>query len=146
MVHTAKGPETMTDPKQLLDEEIEEALVEEQVVMTTPKQRHLLGALAIDGKWVRPLAVVLGTSVAISSIVASIAVVGARVRARRVSRFTDMVVARRPRRFGYSRLRFGRFGQVFVTYTYKIPAVRIHVPRLTYKIPRIRVKLPVSSR
>lgn len=143
MVGTPKGIGTMTDPKHLLDEESKEAFVEEQVVMNAPKPRNPLGALATGGKCVRPLLVTLGVSAAISSL----AVLVAKVRARRRPRFTGIVLrAKHPRRFGYGRYRFGRFGHAFLTYTYKIPEVRIHAPHLTYKMPSMRGKLPVSSR
>ncbi len=129
------------DPKQVLDEAIEEAFVDEQVVIMTPKTRGLPAQVrTLLPRFAALIATAVSVSVAATLISRIVA------RRRLISGRTVFRRGMRGRRFGYSGYRFGRFGRAFLAYSYKVPQVHIHLPQMTYKIPSIRVKLPTPSR
>lgn len=143
---------TMKDPKQLLDEEIDEAFAAEQVVITVPKSPRFQW---LQG-WISPRGLLTVIAVAVSfSLVGTIIsrtaarrkwTLGRALSGRADFRRTGFSRARGGRRVGYERYRLGRFGQAVVAYTYKVPEVHVHLPQMTYKIPAIRVKVPTITR
>jgi hypothetical protein len=137
---------TMRDPKQVLDEAIDEAFARAKSAQQT--------IASVKNPIAELLPAVTRRQGLISWVVAAsaaLSVLGAFVtlfvtRRRTPAPKTRFLFGKPARRFGYGRYHIGRFGTAYIAYTYKLPEVRYHLPPITYKLPPIRVKLPLTAR
>lgn len=136
---------TIKDPKQLLDEEIDEAFVEEQVIRESEKPatgRFGMKELLDERQRLGVIAIALGAGAAFS-IAASFTTVLVAHRFRAPQ--AHVLLGKWSRHYGYGRFRLGRWGRAYMAYTYKLPELRLQLPQVMYKLPTVHVKLPTHS-
>lgn len=137
---------TMRDPKQVLDEDIDEAFARNQVApkATTPAKKPVVELLPV----VTPHLGLIGFVVAATTTLSILATFVTLLMSRRRSLApkTRFLFGKPTRHFGYGRYHIGRFGTAYIAYTYKLPEVRYQVPPITFKLPPINLKLPAVHR
>ncbi len=137
---------TMRDPKQVLDEAIDEAFAHSQVMpkAATPAKKPVVELLPV----VTQRLGLIGFVVAATTTLSILATFVTRflTQRRTPAPKTRFLFGKPTRHFGYGRYHIGRLGTAYIAYTYKLPAVRYQLPPITFKLPPIHVKLPFPQR
>ncbi len=136
---------TMSDPKQVLDEAIDEAFARDQSARkkAPPAKNPVVELLPTVTQRIGLIGFVVAASTLLSILATAITV--ALIR-RTPAPKTRFLFGKPTRHFGYGRYHLGRFGTAAIAYTYKLPEVRYQLPPITYKLPPIHLRLPLSQR
>jgi hypothetical protein len=122
----------MRDPKQVLNTAIDEAFAHDAVAAEKPiKEPRRERRVRLD--WI-PIALVASSTLGVAATVFTVLTVLA-ARRRMPAMRKRLLVGKPTRHVGYGRYRLGRIGSAYLAYTYKIPEVRVRLPRPTYKLP-----------
>jgi hypothetical protein len=89
----------------------------------------------------------IGIAFGVSATVVAVSTLIAARLARKPSPKGHYLFGSKPtRHYGYGRYHIGPFGTAWIAYTYKLPALRYHVPEIAFRLPAIRMALSRRER
>jgi len=134
---------TMRDPKQVLDEAIDEAFAHNQVASkaATPAKKPVVELLPVVTQRLGLIGFLVAATATLSVLATFLTLLVSRRRTP--SPKSRFLFGKPTRHFGYGRYHLGRFGTAYIAYTYKLPEVRYQLPSITYKLPPIHLRLPL---